>query len=83
MLDIREIINEWDPIGLFPFAPADEYDTEITEIERVIYKNKDISVEDLAEAIEEVFCRAFGDDVYVSNPQESEIVARKILMKAK
>ena len=22
---IEQIINEWDPIGLFPMAPKDEY----------------------------------------------------------
>jgi len=26
---ITEIINEWDPIDLFPFAPQDEYKKEI------------------------------------------------------
>ena len=29
--EINVIIDEWDPIGLFPFAPKDEYLDESQE----------------------------------------------------
>lgn len=29
---IMSIINEWDPIDLFPMAPINEYDSEIEKI---------------------------------------------------
>ena len=33
---LQQIINEWDPIGLFPIAPKDEYVEEIRKIEEYI-----------------------------------------------
>ena len=32
-MDIRKIINEWDPYSLFPYAPKNEYEAEIKKIE--------------------------------------------------
>lgn len=28
-MDVRKIINEWDPYSLFPYAPENEYELEI------------------------------------------------------
>ena len=39
MNNVRNIINEWDPIGLFPYAPKDEYDAEIMAIEEILENN--------------------------------------------
>ncbi len=33
MSNIKEIIDTWDPIGLFPFCPENEYHSEILQIE--------------------------------------------------
>lgn len=41
-MDIEKIINSWDPYSLFPFAPKDEYSTEISKIEDFIKKNHDV-----------------------------------------
>ena len=30
---IRDVINHWDPINLFPLSPKDEYEFEILQIE--------------------------------------------------
>ena len=32
MKEIMNLINTWDPIGLFPHAPEDEYSIEIRKI---------------------------------------------------
>lgn len=39
-MTIKNIINEWDPYSLFPFAPNDEYDYEIDMINDFIKKDK-------------------------------------------
>ena len=38
--NIKEIIDFWDPIELFPFAPQDEYDFEIRQIRNKMFTNK-------------------------------------------
>lgn len=30
---VKKIIDEWDPINLFPYAPEDEYEEEVKQIE--------------------------------------------------
>ena len=39
--EINVIIDEWDPIGLFPFAPKDEYldESECEEVAEKIVKS--------------------------------------------
>jgi hypothetical protein len=39
MNKIMNIINNLDPTGLIPFAPIDEYMSEIREIEKIIKNN--------------------------------------------
>lgn len=41
-MKIDNIIKEWDPYSLFPFAPKDEYNAEINQIKSFIKKEKDI-----------------------------------------
>ena len=36
---INEIIDQWDPMSLFPFAPKDEYTDESMLIEKALAKN--------------------------------------------
>jgi hypothetical protein len=57
---VKKIVNDWDPIGLFPSAPEDEYEMEIGKI--VALLNKIDSENALAEEISKIFNRAFGVD---------------------
>ncbi len=36
MNSVKTIIDEWDPIDLLAYAPEDEYDFEIKEIEQIL-----------------------------------------------
>lgn len=51
---IRDVINHWDPINLFPLSPKDEYEFEILQIENLLslYINDSIL---LGEAIDTIF----------------------------
>lgn len=52
-MDIRKIINEWDPYSLFPYAPENEYESEIKHIESFVSTN-DVRT-DLSEFIKSIF----------------------------
>jgi hypothetical protein len=54
---VKKIVNAWDPIGLLPSAPDDEYEMEIGRI--VALLNKVDSVYTLAEGIGRIFTKAF------------------------
>jgi len=75
---IMTIINDWDPIELFPMAPADEYISEIEKIQEVLKLNNYITIEQLASEINNIFLRTFGDDVYTKNLDECKKIASKI-----
>lgn len=76
---IRDIINEWDPICLFPMAPKDEYEEEIAQICNLLRKEK-LSIERIEEGIEKIFIKSFGEDLlytFMSKDRCKE-VARKL-----
>lgn len=52
-MDIRKIINEWDPYSLFPYAPENEYESEIKKIETFVSTNNVKT--DLSEFIKSIF----------------------------
>lgn len=52
-INIRKIINEWDPYSLFPYAPDNEYESEIRKIEKFISTNN--SKVDLSKFIKSIF----------------------------
>ena len=79
--NIKEIIDFWDPIELFPFAPQDEYDFEIRQIRNKMFTNKDIKIGELALVIQTVFKNAFPEDVYHSDESIEFDIAKKILKK--
>ncbi|MFJ7729317.1 DUF1871 family protein [Neobacillus sp. NPDC097160] len=54
---VKKSVNYWDPIGLLPSAPDDEYDMEIGRI--VALLGKVDSINTLAEGIDEIFTKAF------------------------
>lgn len=76
---IKNIVDEWDPIDLLPFAPADEYDSETEKIYNTIKNNANVEHQHLSEIIYNVFNEAFGKDVFLKTIEECKIVANKIL----
>ena len=79
MEKIIRIINEWDPLGLFPLAPRDEYVDEATKIYEYINNNKSITIQQLAQTIHRIFLETFGQDIYEEDMQKCIFVAEKIL----
>lgn len=73
---IEKVINDWDPMGLFPYAPEDEYSLEINQIVDVLENQPNITTEQLDGKINELFNRMFG----VSDFQaEKAHIAERIL----
>ncbi|WML45434.1 DUF1871 family protein [Neobacillus sp. PS3-40] len=63
---IQEIINEWDPLDLLSLdCPDDEYESEIQRIVSATL-NKD-NADKMAEKINEILYKTFGDDFKKSN----------------
>lgn len=73
-----KIINEWDPIRVFPLAPKDEYFQEVKEIEGILQR-KAISVEELAIEIHRIFLDAFGKDLFKYTLEECNTISKKIM----
>ncbi|MDE7208240.1 MAG: YugE family protein [Lachnospiraceae bacterium] len=77
MYFIKNIIDNWDPIDLFPGAPDDEYWTENEEIEKLLeFTDSPIK---LSEGIYEVFVKSFGEDTFKKSKSECERIAQMIL----
>ncbi len=53
---VKKVVNEWDPIGVLPYAPDDEYEFEIAKI--VALLNKVDTVEALSDGIGMIFTKA-------------------------
>lgn len=75
---VKKIVDEWDPIGLLPFAPEDEYEMEIAGI--VTLLNKVDSDEILSDGIGRIFKKSFGESL---SKEECFSVAKKILQEIK
>lgn len=82
MNQIIEIVNLWDPIGLFPMAPKDEYEAECKEIYRFLENNKKIKEKELAEKINDIFSKRFGVDVYNSKARKKCYDVSREILKA-
>ena len=76
---VREIINDWDPIGLFPMAPDDEYEDEIKKIYEYILDNTDIGKKELATFISNTFIELFGIDSFTASDIDCLSIAEQIL----
>lgn len=75
---VTEIINNWDPIKLFPYSPKDEYEIEINLI---VNLSKEIrNTEILANKIIDIFTRRFGEDVFLKSYEECLEIAKKIVV---
>ena len=79
MRNVEKIINEWDPIELFPLAPIDEYEREIELINKILITNPQISAEKLAMEIYMIFEKRFGNDIFLKGLTECEGIAANIL----
>lgn len=75
--NVAKIINNWDPIDLFPCSPKDEYEVEIDLISKLLGESTDL--EYLANSISAIFTRRFGDDVFTRGYNECLDIAHKIL----
>lgn len=71
---IEKIINNWDPYSVFPFAPKDEYQDEISEIKNHIKSNQ--SLDDLTKYLERIFD---VDIIFEDEKKEFSKIAKKIL----
>ncbi len=74
---VEKIINEWDPIDLFPLAPKDEYSQEIKKIVNILKDKSSINEEKLANTLKMIFVESFGEDMFFRD-NESDI-AEKLL----
>jgi len=77
---IKDVINEWDPLNLFPYAPDNEYENEILLIEKFIQLNE-VNVENITEVIILVFTKSFGNDLFKHKKIECHFIAKKIMKK--
>ncbi len=77
---IADIINEWDPIGLFPMAPKDEYENEIQKL-KVLLQQSELCAEQIAQGIEEIFIAAFGEDVFKQSRESCMRIAEAVIDK--
>lgn len=57
---VKKAIDEFNPYGLLPDAPDDEFDGESRQIAGKINVNS--TVEEIAEIISKVFSKAFDED---------------------
>lgn len=55
---VKKNVDLWDPVGLLPYAPDNEYDIESKQIAKQVKLNH--TVEELAEIISQVFSKGFG-----------------------
>jgi Domain of unknown function (DUF1871). len=74
---VKKIIDNWDPIGLFPHAPNNEYWSEIDAITLQLSKTK--NKEMLAKSIYDIFVNSFNEDIFHRDYDECLNIADKIL----
>ena len=73
-MSIENIINDWDPYSLFPFAPKDEYKDEIGKIKTYVKRNH--SLDDLTKYLGRIFD---VDIIFEDEKKEISKIAKKIL----
>ena len=74
---IEEIINRWDPLGLLPYSPKDEYGKEIAGICEALESTRDVGV--LGANIHQIFIDGFGKDIFNNDIDECMVIAESIL----
>lgn len=81
---VKKIVDGWDPIGLFPHAPKDEYNKESVSICEFIKEMKikgEIDEQELATKIYKIFVVNFGEDIFKPKSDECLAIALNILEK--
>lgn len=73
---IKGIINDWDPIDVFPLFPEDEYDEEIDMVIEAV--NRLHTKEELGEDIYRIFKEQLGSG-FLREKKECIEIANKIL----
>ncbi|UOQ46833.1 DUF1871 family protein [Gracilibacillus caseinilyticus] len=53
---VKKVINEWDPIGVLPYAPDDEYKFEVAKVVTLLSKVE--NVEELSDGLAKIFKKA-------------------------
>ena len=76
-MTIEFIINSWDPIGLFPYSPQDEYSSEIQKIKFARRKTDDAFT--FGDHIYQIFIESFGPEIFQKSLSECVSVAEKIM----
>ena len=80
-LIVEEVINNWDPLYLFPYAPKDEYKKEIEYITTLFEGT--IDIKNIAYGIKNIFIKSFGSDIFKKDYNECVTIANEILNKSK
>jgi len=75
-LTVKQVIDCWDPIGLFPGAPDDEYHSEIEEIEKMLEHTNELN--DISTNIHSIFKKYFGN-IFKGSINDCEIAAKEFL----
>jgi hypothetical protein len=76
---IKTIINQWDPMNLFPHAPSDEYSSEIREVCNFLENSRDYISYDLGQKILAIFQSAFGKDLFPKSLAQCNEIAVEII----
>lgn len=77
---VKEVVDQWDPIGLLAFGcPPDEYNMEIECIVGIVAK--DIDVDTLAVQINAIFQKFFGSDTFKRDFDECLKIAKTLNRK--
>ena len=76
-INVKEIINAWDPIGLLDYAPNDEYEMEINAVVNLLEITTD--TDKLTAGIFQIFLKSFGEGVFIKNKDECAQIARMLL----
>ncbi|WP_171313850.1 DUF1871 family protein [Enterococcus cecorum] len=74
---VEKIINEWDPIELFPMGPKDEYSQEIKKIVNILKDKSSLDKEKLANSLKMIFVESFGKDMFFRDNESN--IAEKLL----
>ncbi|MEW4370079.1 DUF1871 family protein [Paenibacillus kandeliae] len=77
-MNIKQIIDDWDPIELFPYAPDDEYEVEIKLIENYLCSHDKLNEDHIAREIVHVFRTRFGN-IFTASEMTCLQIARTIL----
>lgn len=67
----------WDPVGLFPFAPIDEYNIEIENVINQIKEQDSLSAQIISKIICLIYNESFGD-IFCSTEEECMWVAERV-----